>query len=326
MRLHPLQIGAYLVIVAAGMKIAAPILNIILLAVLLAISIMPVILWFMKKGVPKALTLIITITLLILVTLSIASILSVAVAGLADKIPQYKDQLVSLRDGTVEFLAGFGINVSDLLSGQEIKPDKIMAIASDFLAGIITTFSNFSLVFLLIIFLLIDITDLRYKQHQSGKNLTLMQEKTTELATEIRKYVSISAFTGLLTAIGNLILLLVMGVDFPVLWAFLSFLFSFIPNIGFILSVIPPAFIALGDSGLTAAIIVIVGFIIINGIVENVIKPKYMGGELDMSLFVIFLSLVVWTWILGAMGAILAIPLTISFMKAWQILFTSESA
>ncbi len=326
MKLHPLQIGAYLVIVAAGMKIAAPILNIILLAVLLSISVMPVILWFMKKGVPKALTLTITILLLILVTLSIASVLSVAVAGLADKIPQYKDQLVSLRDGTVEFLAGFGINISDLLSGQEIKPDKIMAIASDFLSGIITTFSNFSLVFLLIIFLLIDITDLRYKQHQSGKNLTMMQEKSTELATEIRKYVSISAFTGLLTAIGNLILLLVMGVDFPVLWAFLSFLFSFIPSIGFILSVIPPAFIALGDSGLTAAIIVIVGFIIINGIVENVIKPKYMGGELDMSLFVIFLSLVVWTWILGAMGAILAIPLTISFIKAWKIVFAPEKA
>ena len=325
MKLHPLQIGAYLVIVAAGMKIAAPILNLILLAVLLAISTMPVILWFMKKGVPKALTLMITIILLILVTLSIASILSVAVAGLADKIPQYKDQLVSLRDGTVEFLAGFGINISNFLSGQEIKPDKIMAIASDFLSGIITTFSNFSLVFLLIIFLLIDITDLRYKQHKSGKNLTMMQEKTTELATEIRKYVSISAFTGLLTALGNLILLLVIGVDFAILWAFLSFLFSFIPSIGFILSVIPPAFIALGDSGLTAAIIVIVGFIIINGIVENVIKPKYMGGELDMSLFIIFLSLVVWTWILGAIGAILAIPLTISFMKAWQILFTSES-
>jgi predicted PurR-regulated permease PerM len=153
-----------------------------------------------------------------------------------------------------------------------------------------------------------------------------MQQKVTELAAEIRKYVSISAFTGFLTAVGNLILLLILGVDFAVLWAFLSFLFSFIPNIGFILSVIPPAFIALGDTGLTAALIVIVGFVVINGIVENVIKPRYMGDELDMSLFVIFLSLVIWTWILGAMGAILAIPLTISFMKAWQIVFAPESS
>ncbi|MEE9118243.1 MAG: AI-2E family transporter, partial [Calditrichia bacterium] len=148
--------------------------------------------------------------------------------------------------------------------------------------------------------------------------------KITELADEIRKYVSISAFTGLLTAIGNFILLLILGVDFPFLWAFLSLLFSFIPNIGFVLSVIPPAFLALAESGVTEAIIIVIGFVIINAIVENIIKPKFMGEELNLSLFVIFLSLIVWTWILGAMGAILAIPLTISAMKAREILFSDS--
>ena len=86
-----------------------------------------------------------------------------------------------------------------------------------------------------------------------------------------------------------------------------------------------PAFVALGDSGLTSAIIVVIGFVIINGIVENIIKPKYMGSELSLSLTVIFISLIVWTWILGAMGAILAIPLTISFIKAWEIIFDAGS-
>ncbi len=326
MKLHPLQIAAYLVIVAAGMKMSAPILNIILLAILLAVSIMPLIIWMMEKGLPKALSLTITLLVLVLTTLFIGSVLSVAVAGIADKVPQYKDQLTALSESVVNFLSGLGINATQVLSSQEIQPEKVMGLAKDFLAGIISTFSNFSLVFLLIIFLLIDITGLRYRLHKSGEAISPMHQKASELAAEIRKYVSISAFTGFLTAIGNLILLLILGVDFAVLWAFLSFLFSFIPNIGFILSVIPPAFIALGDSGLTTALIVIIGFIIINGIVENIIKPKYMGGELDMSLFVIFLSLVIWTWILGAMGAILAIPLTISFMKAWKILFAPETS
>ena len=81
---------------------------------------------------------------------------------------------------------------------------------------------------------------------------------------------------------------------------------------------------ALVELGLTQAIIVIIGFIVINGIVENIIKPKYMGDELDLSLFVIFVSLIFWTWILGGMGAILAIPLTISAMKAWEIVFAEE--
>ena len=174
--------------------------------------------------------------------------------------------------------------------------------------------------------MLIDATDLRYKIYKGERKITPSHAKRMELGEQIRKYNSISALTGGLTAVGNLILLLIMGVDFPLLWAFLSFLFSFIPNIGFILSIIAPAFIALVELGPTAAIIVIVGFIIINGIVENVIRPKFMGKELNISLTMIFLSLIFWTWILGAMGAILAIPLTISAMKAWEIMFSEDIA
>jgi predicted PurR-regulated permease PerM len=324
MKLHVLQISAYLIIIAAGMKAAAPVVNVILLALLLAMSMMPVILWLMKKGVPKAVSLLITIFLLIFVTGLIASILSAAAFGIAEKIPQYEQQLLTLKTDVIQFLLKVGIDVSSILSHQLYNPENLMGIATDFISGIISTFSNFTIVFLLIIFLLIDTAGLRYKIHKGEKTLSKGLFKFTELADEIRKYISISAFTGLLTAIGNLILLLILGVDFPFLWAFLSLLFSFIPNIGFILSVIPPAFLALAESGITEAIIIVIGFVIINAIVENIIKPKFMGEELNLSLFVIFVSLIVWTWILGAMGAILAIPLTISAMKAREILFSDS--
>ena len=133
------------------------------------------------------------------------------------------------------------MDISDLSSMEELNPGNILKVASNFIAGIISTFSNFALVFLMIVFLLIDAADLRYKIDRGDKIFTKGWLKLEELFIEIRKYISISAFTGLLTAIGNLILLLIIGVDFPVLWAFLSFLFSFIPSIGFILSVLPPA-------------------------------------------------------------------------------------
>ncbi len=324
MKLHVLQISAYIIIIAAGMKAAAPVVNVILLALLLAMSMMPVILWLMKRGVPKAVSLLITIFLLIFVTGLIASILSAAAFGIAEKIPQYEQQLLILKTDVIQFLLKIGIDVSSILSHQLYNPENLMGIATDFISGIISTFSNFTIVFLLIIFLLIDTAGLRYKIHKGEKTLSKGFLKITELADEIRKYVSISAFTGLLTAIGNLILLLILGVDFPFLWAFLSLLFSFIPNIGFVLSVIPPAFLALAESGITEAIIIVIGFVIINAIVENIIKPKFMGEELNLSLFVIFVSLIVWTWILGAMGAILAIPLTISAMKAREILFSDS--
>ena len=322
MKLHVLQISAYLIIIAAGMKLAAPVVNVILLAVLLGMSLMPIILWLMKKGVPKTVSLLITIFLLIFITGLIASILSAAAFGIAEKIPQYEQQLLTLKTDVIQFLLKIGIDVTDILSHQLYNPENLMGLASNFISGIISTFSNFTIVFLLIIFLLIDTTDLRYKMHKGEKKVGKGLLKLAELAGEIRKYVSISALTGLLTAIGNLILLLILGVDFPFLWAFLSLLFSFIPNIGFILSVIPPAFLALAESGITEAIIIILGFVVINAIIENIIKPKFMGEELNLSLFVIFVSLIIWTWILGPMGAILAIPLTISAMKAREILFS----
>jgi len=196
-----------------------------------------------------------------------------------------------------------------------------MSFAKDFVAGIVSTFSNFALILMLIIFMLIDTAGLHDKILKGERVISPGLAKRMELRDEIRKYNSISALTGLITAAGNLILLLILGVDFAFLWAFLSFMFSFIPSIGFILSVIPPAFIALMQSGPTASLIVLVGFILINGIVENVLRPRFMGKELDISLTTIFLSLIFWTWLLGAMGAVLAIPLTIAVIKSKEIFF-----
>ena len=321
MKLHVVQIAAYLVIIAAGIKLAAPVLNVVFLALLIGTSVLPLLIWLMKKGVPKSLALLITILSLFIIITLIASVVSAAVIGLADKLPQYQDKLISLKEDFITLFSGLGINISDMLSLQEFDSQNIINLVKDFISGIISTFSNFALIILLIIFLLLDVADMHYNIIKGKKEITPAMAKRMELRQEIHKYNSISAFTGMLTAIGNLILLLIIGVDFPFLWAFLSFLFSFIPSIGFILSVIPPAFIAMLESGPTSALIVLVGFIVINGIVENVIRPKFMGKELNLSLTLIFLSLIFWTWILGAMGAILAIPLTIAVLKAKEIFF-----
>ena len=320
MKLNVLQGFAYIIIIAAAMKLAAPVVNIILVSMLIAMTVMPLINWLIKKGVPKVLSLLFALLVLIIVISLTAMMLSVAVVGIAEKIPQYEKNLESFKDRTIEFLSQFDIDASSVFHDKFYNPEELVRFATEFISGLIAAFSNFAVVFLFVIFIIIDMADLRYRIHKGEKKIGKGLLKLVELADEIRRYVSISAFTGFLTALGNLVLLLILGVDFPVLWAFLSFLFSFIPNIGFILSVIPPAFLALAELGLTEAIIVVVGFVIINEIIENVIKPKYMGKELNLSLSIIFISLIVWSWILGPIGAILAIPLTTSVMKAWEVL------
>ena len=320
MKLNFLLALASIIIVAAGMKMAAPLVNIILVSLLIAMTVMPLINWQIKKGVPKVLSLLITTLVFIIVISLMALMLSVAVIGIAEKIPQYEQNLESFEDKTIEFFAQYDIDASAVFHDKFYNPEEIVRFATEFISGLIEAFSNIAVVFLFVIFIIIDLADLRYQIHKGEKKMEKGHLKIVELADEVRRYVSISAFTGFLTALGNLVLLLILGVEFPGLWAFLSFLFSFVPNIGFILSVIPPAFLALAELGFTEAIIVVVGFIIINAIVENIIKPKYMGEELNLSLTVIFISLIAWSWILGPIGAVLAIPLTISVMKAWEVL------
>jgi AI-2 transport protein TqsA len=320
MKLNVLQGFAYIIIIAAGMKLAAPVVNIILVSIFIAMIVMPLIIWLIKKGVPKVLSLLIALLVLIIVISLIAMMLSLAVVGIAEKIPQYEQNLESFKDRIIEYFSQFNIDASSVFHDKFYNPEELVRFATEFISGLIATFSNFAIVFLLVIFIIIDMSDLRYRIHKGEKKMEKGLLKLAELADEVRSYVSISAFTGFQTALGNLVLLLIVGVDFPVLWAFLSFLFSFIPNIGFILSVIPPAFLALAELGLTEAIIVIVGITIIHEIIENVIKPKYMGKELNLSLSMIFISLILWSWILGPIGAILAIPLTTSVMKAWEVL------
>jgi predicted PurR-regulated permease PerM len=102
-----------------------------------------------------------------------------------------------------------------------------------------------------------------------------------------------------------------LAVPFPVLWGLLSFITNYIPNIGFVIGLIPPALLALLDGGVTRMVWVIVLYCVFNVVVQSVIQPKFVGDAVGLSVTVTFLSLVFWSWVLGALGALLAIPLTL---------------
>jgi len=318
-KFNPLQLIAYSVIIMAGMYAAASIIGLILLSLLLAISVIPLISWLIRHRFPKWLA----ITLTILIFLSVISLINltivIAVHEIVDKIPEYKDDLFQLKLQAVSYIKNAGIEVPEEMVQSRVEVDSILQFSGDFIAGIVSIVSNFIVVFLMIIFMVVDITTLRLNYEKGEIPKGSFRDKLAELAEAIRKYVSIAASTGLMTAGGNLILLLILGVDHPFLWAFLSFLFSFIPNIGFILSIIPPAFLALAEMGPVTALIVVIGFFLINELVEDVIKPRMMGEELDLSLSAVFISLVFWAFILGPIGAVLAIPMSISVKMAWDV-------
>lgn len=323
--LHPFIAIACMVIVTAGMKAAAPVLNPILLATLFAVSLVPLVTWQMRKGLKPSVAIVISILVVIIGGLILIAVLGTAVARIVQNMPSYQDRLTELFKGVIDFLAAKGIDMSDIRSLEAFSPSNMAKMAVSLFGDLLSLFGTSVLVLLLVVFFLIEFTTLRIKLDTGRISADSLFAQFLGLGSEVRKYVSITAYVGFLTAVGNVILLIILGVDYPILWGFISFLMNFIPNIGFFISLIPPAFFALIESGGIYSLIVIVGFIVINAVAENIIKPKFMGEELDMSILLIFLSLIFWSWVLGPTGAILAIPLTMTLRKIWEIMTFHET-
>jgi predicted PurR-regulated permease PerM len=310
--------AAALVIIAAGLKLASGLVNQILLAFLLTMCITPLPEWLIRKGVPKGVSILISMAVILVGGLLISLMLASSVANVLESIPVYQERLTSIYHDFQEFADTQNLNVADLIKKANVSPEKLIGFAGKFLSGLTGIISSSFIIAMLIAFMIIELitytTDLR--KGKRGEALHL--QWITGMGGDLRKYVNIQALTGVITAVLNFFLLLILGVDFPFLWAFLSFLMNFIPNIGFIISVIPPALIAMLMLGGWQALGVFLGFWLINAIVENVIRPIFMKETLNISLVTTFLSLLVWGWLLGMTGAVLGVPLTMVVMKMYK--------
>jgi predicted PurR-regulated permease PerM len=130
-------------------------------------------------------------------------------------------------------------------------------------------------------------------------------------ASGTRTYLVVSTVFGAIVAVIDGIALAIIGVPLPVLWGLLAFITNYIPNIGFVIGLIPPALLALLGGGVGDMIAVIVVYSVINFVIQSLIQPKFVGNAVGLSVTLTFVSLVFWAWVLGALGALLAIPLTL---------------
>jgi AI-2 transport protein TqsA len=142
--------------------------------------------------------------------------------------------------------------------------------------------------------------------------------KVQEFTSEVRQYMNLLTVINLLVAIGDTVFLWVIGIDFALLWGILAFLMGYIPSIGWWISLIPPFFLAWAQYGIQKALLVLVAYVLINGGVQNIIQPKLMGKGLRISPLVVFVSVIVWATLLGGMGALIAVPLTMLVMKVLE--------
>ncbi len=318
--------AASVVLIIAGLKLAAPIVNLILISFLLAFSISPIQNWLIKKRFPKGLAVFVTILLILIGGSGLISILAVSVAGLIAKLPSYEASLTSLWNTINSFFISQGINFSGLLSLQEFEPKQVIAFAGNLLGVILQGLSNSFMVVIVMVFVLFELAVLQFRFFKGKTASSEFQNRVNQTVADVGKYITITGWNGFLNAVVNYIFLLILGIDFALTWAVLSFLFNFIPNIGIVMAVIAPTTIALLEYGWVRALIVVGGYVLFNFIAENVFKPRTMKAGLDISPLMTILSVIFWSWVLGAAGTILAVPLTITLQKLVKEQMSQSSA
>ena len=297
-------LGASLVVIAAGLHAAAGTVNLILISTLIAMTLSPLPQLMGARGVKHGPAVALTVTGTLIGGLLLVSGLAAGLRGLQDKLPTYEAALAGLLSGVDARLASFGLNLH-----EAIKPDasQITAIVRNVASGALGALGYSVFALILVALILAEMPLLPAGAHPPGS----MRHRFDAVGTGVRRFVGLTGLIGAVQALVNLLVMLAVGTDFPVVWAVLFFLFTFVP-FGFVLGMIPPLIVTLLEQGPARAGILLAVTFVANIISDNVVKPKVMGSGLGLSPLVIVLSLMAWSFILGPIGAILAVPLTIA--------------
>ncbi|MFN2187288.1 MAG: AI-2E family transporter [Candidatus Promineifilaceae bacterium] len=255
--------------------------------------------------------LILTILLIIIFILGLVWLVGNSVQNFSESISDYQQRIMEIEQELGGFLTKLGVDVNNLGADQMTSPQGLLQLAASFVGGMVSGLSNFGLIILTTIFFLVEALAMPRKVQNVAQESSPGVRRFLKLFQDLRQYMAINAGVGLMAAVINVILLTVMGIEFAVLWGILSFFLSFVPNVGFIISVIPPALMALLQYGPREMLIVIVAYNVINFLVDNVVKPRFIEKGVNISVLQTFLSLILWSWVLGPIGAILAVPMAI---------------
>lgn len=297
-------------IVVAIISWSAPVLTPILLGWYMTALALPGYFWLQKRGVKKGFALLILILTLLVGGVAIGLLFVVSINSLQDGLQLYLDNLDQFAATVQEAAgaAGESVNIGGLLGSEGVGK-----IVVSLIPALINAASNFLFGLVLVAFFLLEAPRFQKLLNTVLKDRPMLSEMPTLMKTAVA-YFGIRTRLNLLTGLSFAVWLFVLGVDYAALWGLLTFVLSYIPYIGLFTAMIPPTILALAEFGLTRGILVIVGAVALNLIVENVLEPSYTGKKLKLSPSVVFVSFFVWGWLLGPVGALLSMPITVMLM------------
>ena len=299
--------AACTVVVLAGVRAVADLLNPVLMAGFLALLLQPL----LNKLRPlRGAAVAVIVLVVVLGGLALVGFIGVSLRQVALEVPRYREELQGLLTSVTRQLAERGINAAAYIESALTGP-AVGRTALNLSRTVASGFGNITLTLFLFAFVLGGMWELERRASREALDHSPTAERFLAFATTIRTYTGVRAVLGVAAAVANYLLLVLVGVDHALLWGVLSFILSFVPNIGFLLSVVPPMLLALLSKGWVSAAVVLIGYVVINAALDSVIGPRLVARQMKISALLSFLSVLFWAWLLGPTGAILAVPLTV---------------
>lgn len=303
---------AAFVVVVAGIMAAKSILVPFLLASFLAIICAPPLYWLRTKGVPAIFSILLLVLVVILVEMVLATLITSSMAEFSRAMPQYQQRLHAIFKDLIHWLDGHGVEVTEKILMDQFDPGKLMRIAGNMLNNLFGMLTNTFMITLTLVFILLEASGFTAKLKALDGTPDADMEKYGRITSGVNRYLALKTATSLVTTVLVTVGLWIIGVDFPLMWGVLAFLLNFVPTIGSIIAAVPPVLLALVQLGFAPAMATTGLYLAINVGIGNILEPRIMGSRVGLSPLVIFVSMAFWGWVLGPVGMLLSVPLTMT--------------
>jgi AI-2 transport protein TqsA len=302
--------AALFVIVVAGMSAAASIINPFLVAVFLAILFSPLLFWLKRLGIPESVAVIVIIVGFLAFTFLFVIFMGRSLNAITQQLPAYQRRLTELIATVYTWLNESGIDVTQTPLSDYITPRKVMNVFNYGLSILRALLTNMFLIVLTVLLILLETSRFPKKLQTAFTDSQGPLGHFKTFAESVNRYMGFKALFSAATGVFIWGLLTLIGVEFAGTWGLLAFLLNFIPSIGSIIAALPAILWALLQINLSAALWTLLAYLLVNIVIGSLLEPKFIGQSLGLSTLVVFLSMIFWGWVLGPIGMVLSVPLT----------------
>ena len=317
-----LNAGAAIVVCLVGIYFIRDVVAPVFLAMTLVLTARPLVLWLNDRRVPKMISALIGMLVVFLVLLAILFAVTVAMIQFVQAVPAYADRFNQLYTQVSDQLVAWGVHQETITEWlRTFDFSRLLGWVTGVMSGVGFWATFLGSLFLFVAFVSVDLTDTSKQRAKLAVLRPNLADALLDFSWRVRKYWIVNTIFGLCVALINMGILAWLQIPLVLTWGILSFVTAYIPNVGFIIGMVPPALMALLARDTQTMLIMVAAYVVVNFIASMVIQPKVTGDAVGLNITTTFISLVFWSIIIGPMGAILAVPLTL-FCKS--ILFDSD--